>query len=96
MRVPLAVTLSVVSGVGDPKLKRIALAVVDRVIKCFPKEKPPTKKQVRAAHILVARRHITLASRLCRSTFNKKKKKKKGNGQLVNNLPDGKDCNFVP
>ena len=60
-----------------PKLKHVALVVCDRVIKCFPKEKPPTKKQVRAAHILVARQHIPLARRLCRSTFNKKKKKKK-------------------
>ena len=33
---------------AHPKLKHIALVVVDRVIKCFPKEKPPTKKQVRA------------------------------------------------
>jgi len=84
---------------AHPKLKHIAVLVCDRIIRCLPNENPPIKKQVRAAHILVVRRHITLAWRLCRYTINKKKKKKKKkghDGQLINDLPEGKYCNFVP
>jgi len=43
-----------------PKLRHIAVVVCDRVIKCSPNEKQPVKKQVKAADILVARRHIIL------------------------------------
>ena len=81
---------------AHPKLRHLAVVVNDRVVKCTPNEKPKYKQQVRAAHILVARRHIILARRLCRSIFNKKKKKKGPDGQLINDLPDGKDCTFVP
>ena len=35
-----------------------------------------------------------MACRLLRSALNKKKKRT--NGQIINDLPDGKDCTFVP
>ena len=65
--------------------------VCNRVIKCYPNE----KQTIKTAHILVACRHTILARRLCQSTFNKKKKKGP-DGQLINDLPDGKDCTFDP